>query len=94
MPLRAGHTTECVGETRRNRENQHQLEEVRKGSGILERMGAIGTKKSTAIGAKFLDDFLRSHGALCNDLLRHSLRGDLAVCSGHLHGLGFDPTAP
>src|SRR5258705_13398025 len=70
MPLAAGHTAECVCETRRNRENQYHLEEVREGSGILEWMGAIGAKKSTAIGAEFLDDFLRRHGALCDDLLR------------------------
>ena len=90
MTLGPRHTAERIREARGNRENQHQLEEVRKGSRIFERVGAIGTKKSAAIRAKFFDDFLRCHGALGNNLLRHSLRNDLAICSDHLHSLGFD----
>ncbi len=31
------------------------------GVGTLKRMGAIGVEESAAIGAEFLDDFLRSH---------------------------------
>src|SRR6202030_157299 len=53
-------------------------------------MSAIGAKKSAAIGAKFFDDFLRSHGALCDDLLGYSLRRGLPICSSYLHGVGLN----
>ena len=59
-------------------------------SGILERVGAVGAEESAAVGAEFLDDFLRGDRALRDHLLRHDLRGGLAVRARHLHCLRLD----
>ena len=42
-------------------------------------MGAIGVEESAAVGAEFLDYFLRSHRPLRDDLLSHGLRSRFAV---------------
>ena len=50
-------------------------------------MRAVGIEKSTAVGAEFLDHFLRGDRSLRDDLLCHGLRGGLAIGPGHLHRL-------
>src|SRR6266404_7073171 len=47
-------------------------------------MGTVGAKKSTPIGAKFLDHFLRCDRPLRNHLLSYCLRSSLAICAHDL----------
>ena len=47
-------------------------------------MCAVGVKESASICAELLDDFLRRHRALCDDLLGNGLRGDLSMRAGDL----------
>ena len=50
-------------------------------------MRAVGVEKSAAIGAEFLDRFLRGNRALRDHLIRNGLRCGLAVRARGLHGL-------
>ena len=78
---RLRHMAKGVGEARRDREDREHLEEVRQWCRILERVGAVGVEEPAAIGAPFLDDFLRRHRSLCDHLLDDPGRRLLAVCA-------------
>ncbi len=79
MTLRSCHSAERVRQAGRDGENQHHFKKVRQRRGVFKGMSAVGVKESTAVGAEFLDHFLRGHGTLCDHLLRHGLRRGLAV---------------
>ena len=76
-----------VGEPRGNREDQKQLQKIREGRGIFKGMRAIGVERAAAVGAEFLDGFLRGNRPLRDHLIGHGLRRGLAVGAGRLHGL-------
>ena len=65
---RAGHAAQCIRESSANREDQEHFVEIRERRGVLEGMGAVGVEESAAVGAHFLDDFLRGHWPLRNGL--------------------------
>ncbi len=58
VALRSGHAAKCVSQPGRNRKNQHHLKKVRERSRIFKRMGAVGVKEPSTVGAEFLDHFL------------------------------------
>ncbi len=58
LALVADHAAEHVGERATDREDQHQLDEIGDGVGVLERMRGIGVEEAAAVGPQHLDDFL------------------------------------
>src|SRR5262249_3176014 len=58
MSLRASHPAQGVSEARRNREDQHHFQEVRKWRRVFKRMCAVRVEKSAAVRSKFLNNFL------------------------------------
>ena len=49
-------------------EDRKDLNKVRKRSGVLIGVGAVGVEESAAVGAQHLDGFLRGHGTLTDGL--------------------------
>ena len=62
-----------------DREDQQHLDQVGQRAGILERMRRVGVEEAAAVGAQHLDDFLRGHRSLRDDLLGAFQRGRLGV---------------
>ena len=98
VPRLARHHPERDRQAGGDGEDEEHLEQIRKRSGILERMRAVGIEKTAAIRAKFLDDLLGCDWSLRNHLIRYRIhhrlatRVDdrLAVCISSLNLKGFD----
>ena len=69
LALLADHPAEHIGERGADRENQHDLNEIRERVGILIRMRRIGVEEAAAVGAHHFDDFLAGHLPLGDQLL-------------------------
>src|SRR5262249_8598382 len=74
----ASHLTEGVRESRPDGENRDHLDQVAERGWILVRMRSVGVEEPATIGAQFFDYFLRSDGALGDNLW------------GAFQGLGMD----
>ena len=79
MPLRSGHSSQRVGQTRRNREDREHLQKIGERCRVFERMCAVSVEKSAAIGSEHLDGFLRGHRALRDGLFCHGLHDRFAI---------------
>jgi hypothetical protein len=75
LPRVLHHFAEGVSQPGGNDKDVEHLQEVRKGSGVLEGMSRIGVGEAAAIGADHLDGFLR-----CQRALRNGLYGSLYRC--------------
>ena len=60
LPLVADHAAEREYQRRGDQEDRQHLQEVRERRRVLERMRGVGVEEAAAIGAEFLDRFLRS----------------------------------
>ncbi len=90
VTLRAGHASQGVREARADGKNRNQLKQIRKRSGVLERVRAVGIEKAATVGAELLDYFLRSHGSLCDGLLGNSFHDGLPLAIDHGLAVGSD----
>src|SRR5262245_34848143 len=70
MSLRPNHSSQRVGKSRGNDQDQKHLDEVRKRSWILKRMRGVGVEKSPTVCAEHFYRELRSNRALRDGLLR------------------------
>src|SRR5262245_33999774 len=77
--LRASHTAERVGQSRRDGEDREHLQQVREWRRVLKRVRAVGVKKASAVRTPLLDEFLRSDWPLGDLLLGYGLSDGLAV---------------
>src|SRR5258705_8404303 len=66
------HLAEGVSQSRADRKNREQLEEVGQRSWIFVRMRRVGIEKSAAISTEFLNNFLRRYRTL-RDRLRSAV---------------------
>src|SRR6266496_6407915 len=64
MALRPRHAAQRVRESATQAEDRDQLKEIGERRWIFKRVSAVGVKKSAAISAQLLDDFLRCDRAL------------------------------
>src|SRR2546426_10814124 len=79
MGLRTSHAAESVSQARTDSENCEHLEQVGERRRVLERMGAVGVEEAAAVCTQFLNDFLRSDGALRDGLRRNRIHDWLAI---------------
>jgi len=88
----AGHAPEGVGERGRQDRDGQQLEKVREGSRILERVCRVDVEEAASIGAEILDGLEGGDGAQRDDLLGEPrllrLRLPLLVEDGLALGVG------
>src|SRR5215470_5041988 len=70
MTRGTSHTAERICQSAGNRKNHDDLKEICERSGILVRVCAVGVKKAASVRAELFNGFLRSYGALRNNLGR------------------------
>ncbi len=81
----AGHSAECVGQGERDDQDEQHLEPVREPRRVLEWLGRVGVEEAAAVGAQFLDGFLRGDGTE-----RDRLHGPLEGVNGEGTREGLD----
>src|SRR6266536_302151 len=69
MALRPRHAAKCVRKSATQAEDRDQLNEIGQRRWLFKRVSAVGVKKSAAISAQLLDDFLRCDRTLSDGLV-------------------------